>query len=780
MANAIARELVSIIRIRKASRYQEVTIMRIPDLNIKKAVVGIPSGEKGVALVFMLIFLSLCLIALFTLVFDLGFWLISMKQAKYHSDQAAFSAFETVLSESGIDKDGNPLEFPLFNKRVERARAQVAWFLANNPLLGKSHARSLPNVVYGFKENPEAGKLYLSVGIYFTSADEHDAFENLELLVDCLSPESYPVFCPYASSALGDDPPGPINALQLSGEPYEPYHTMFLKYLGAKTFDMEVKSIATILPPELYFVVDISGSMVGYTHPRDRIPAILPQLPINPAEYVFLLQADSHGRGRIITDDWFEDLEKDVPPQYVNVDIRRHFQNDYRCYANPDFTCPGNEWVGDPFTTLPREANSNSALEDSEYQAGSYNFAGKVANYSEVHPNPANPVSLYTSAQYTGPVRVDRAFYSRCDVPKTDCGPRPLLDVLQGLDRLITQIKNRSFSGMRVGMTFFDGSSEFSPLGWSRIYRSLPIDKLWVLEELITDENTAQGDDPKNPENTVSTLGVNDVILQKLVRNGIFPNAESFTDVWTGIMEGVVRLKKSREEGAQTKQRLIFVSADGLSNCYHENYDYKATFTDQPLGSGAPYDPGIVHCGITLEYYRRSIAQVRELADLLAKNGIPLDVILIGGEESDVQPHTALIGDPNSTTTPPKCLTQEDAKKIFADGETIQFSIPSANCGSSGSYEDCNTGYQGRSSTNPFLDVSGDWISIAWRTGGNFYPIYPQSHGVTCYCPMVCGTNAEQQKSSCNSGNTCESPKKQMGDIIDTLIKKADYRIVPL
>ncbi len=134
-----------------------------------------------------------------------------------------------------------------------------------------------------------------------------------------------------------------------------------------------------------------------------------------------------------------------------------------------------------------------------------------------------------------------------------------------------------------------------------------------------------------------------------------------------------------------------------------------------------------------------------------------------------MSPHTINLADENSI-----CLTQDEARK---KGMTI--TKGNDECRNKVTrYAECNEVFLNRSASNPFYEANTDMLSVAWSSGGNFYPVYPEPDQ-SCTEENV---NTSCKQATLATRRTidpqCRTRREQLEDIINDLMNEPVFKSV--
>ena len=412
-------------------------------------------------------------------------------------------------------------------------------------------------------------------------------------------------------------------------------------------------------------------------------------------------------------DEIFERLE--LSRGGLTTDARRHFQSDYY----------DSDGVAD--TSLLTGYDHNP-----------------IHRYYELGENLPDEIG-FENDQYLGDVLVRDLTINETNYH----GPEPMRLILGALENLVEQMGEVNVSGNRIGVLFFDGPRTMAsgetfipttdalqlraPFGWSRIFRSMTFGE--AMDVLIT-----------NPAslalNNIST-NMTQEHADRLVRSGIFPSFNRFTDATWGLVQAYFELMRARTAGTRTNQRIIFISNDGIPNCSRRGSigTSRGGFLDT-INSDFNFNgnqnaiDGLVNsiqCNSQdIKYYLDSMSNIFQFAqylsgqigrDLPPKN-IALDVILMG---EDIDPN--LIDIPGCPSSGNSTETQKWARER-------RLPITSADtegCNRNYNSSHCRDAYRFRSPDEPFRLPNTAWLTAAWYTGGNYYPIVTPGTDLNCW-----------------------------------------------
>lgn len=662
---------------------------------------------------FVLPFIALMIVALLSMIalaIDLGLWSAALNRAQTTTDRAALSAIEIWMREQGVASDLTELQ--------NNVGARLEGILNVNRSIGSA---STTGQWYEWTPQPE--EFGIIPGRYVTTQREFAAAQNGGL--NCgVATFNEPVFCGIPSQPSGQAPTAlGVNAIRIVGQTYEPILSVFSRILGYRLFPLNVESTAINIPPELYFVVDISGSTVGENHLRQDDT----NTPIDErSEFVFMLHEDETTIRPPATQNlhnriWGR-MEVDRGGSTVTLSSK-HFQSDY------DQVLTVLDNIGQSIDITPplhRVTGGNDPID-----------------------------AAYSNIQYRGGLRTRTIGPNSANYR----GPEPLTTILGALETLINRIGELNMAGNRVGVLFFDGPrivpapwapsvfipdatlnfQQRGPFGWSRIFRSMTFDELnSVFLEQSPNTNPFIG-------GIVNGMLPN-IHRDDLVRYGIFPSLNNFTDVNHGLMQAVFELLRTREAGIRTAQRIILIT-DGIANCGRD--DLLTYFFGMNTQWGPSNEWQILtdnlQCQNSLPYYLWSMQDSVEIAQVLAGSSgavarglppalnIPIDVILMG---EDVDPNLLDVREGGT------CITDQDVLRRrrlpITDGFTPGCDNPN-NLWNNGA---CALAFLDRTATKPFRRPNIDWMTVAWMSGGNFYPIRRENTPSQCW--GVAGTPAEQ------------------------------------
>jgi hypothetical protein len=558
---------------------------------------------------------------------------------------------------------------------------------------------------------------------------------------------SVPTFCRVRGTRRNESPQIGVSSIRITGQPYRPLLNTFARVFGFNNLPLKVSSIATNVPPELFFVIDVSGSTVGRNHLRED--RNIGGEVIKRSEFVFMPfrdQQDNPYTYRVNPeapglshDEIYNRLDASRSGETIE---QKHFKSDY---------FESEEGVQD--------SGLNGAFNPPihrEYQAG-INQPDQIGFSNE----------QYLGRLFVRDLTINHPAYK---------GPEPLRTVLGALENLVEQMGTLNVAGNRVGVLFFDGprtrpsGTQYipvedelhrrAPFGWSRIFRSMTFGE--ARDVLI------------NNPNSLGLSGISANMstehADRLVRAGIFPSFNGFTDATWGLVQAYFELMRSRQTSGRTNQRIVFISNDGLANCFRGNNSYfqgdfsrllesDFNFSDQTRTNGLI---NAINCNaLDQRNYNLAMRDIQlfarflsgQLSPNLPSKNIALDVILMG---EDVGPNLINIEDCPSSNSAQTQAWARSMRQAITSGYT-EGCLPRRDSPT------CNDAYRLRSRERPYRLANTDWLTIAWLTGGNFYPIVPEGTQLQCW----------------NGGHPFGSPGEQMRNIINELLgSSVSYQLV--
>lgn len=663
------------------------------------------------------------LISLIALAVDLGFYSAAYNRTQTTTDRAALSGLEQWMLQQSINPNLENLQTNVGgdisaimnqNRYFTSQTANIAWFTGS--------------------DNPQPPFYRIEPGRYFPRGAQAElnnlliSQNNNRFICDR---NEVPTFCGLNAAIINEQASvdrREVSSIRITGQPYQPLINRFARIFGFGDLPVNVTSIASVVPPELYFVIDISGSSVEETHIRRAEPGI----PIS--EFVFMLQAGNRDFRPDVHDQIYNNLDTNRNGQ--PTDPRVHFQSDYVQGAQ----------VATNLNDLYQNNTFNPPIHR-EFQVG--NIDPRTIGYS--------------NEQYLGELLVR-------DVSITPYeGPEPLKTVLAALEDLVGQMGRVNVAGNRIGILFFDSGrlraqgEEFvpvengnlqnrAPFGWSRIFRSMSFEE--ANRVLIAPTSNLLGLGGISNWNTDHT--------NRLLRYGIFPSFNGFTDATWGLMQAFFELNRSRERGFITNQRIVFLSSDGIANCSRGPL-FQAQLTEFPITEDllTMLTNGFRCNSLNINYYIESMLDIQEFARFLSgqhtltPQNIALDVILMG---DDIGPNLI---DPTGCNDPNRITSR--ATQEWARRERLPITSGFTEGCERGINNDCANAYRNRSPSNPFRMPNIDWMTAAWLTGGNYYPIVPQGTRRNCW----------------NGGNAFGTPQQQLQNIMTELLgSSVSYQLV--
>lgn len=659
-------------------------------------------NKKGFVLPFVAL-LIITFLLLITLAVDLGFWSAAANRAQTTTDRAALSSLELWVRiqanssfstlKTDIEDDINALLDR--NSNFSEQSNSIIWF-----------------------DDPEPDQPFIRIepGRFFPLGAQAELDSSLNRAnfttnFTCDSTTT-PTFCRVNGTSRNDSPSLGVSSMRVTGQPYEPIINNFGRIFGFGAIPLNVSSIATNVPPELYFVIDVSGSTVGTNHLRVDTNAFRrSEFVFMPFEHNETYRTDPALSG-VSHDEIYDRLE--IDRLGLTTDARKHFQSDY--YES--------DGVAD--TSLLTGYDHNPIHRD--YEAGE-NLPDEIG---------------YDNTQYLGDVLVRDLTINETNYN----GPEPMRLILGALENLVEQMGEVNVSGNRVGVLFFDGPRTIpdgnrfipttdplhqrAPFGWSRIFRSMTFGE--AMDVLVT-----------NPASIALNDISNNMTLEhadRLVRSGIFPSYNRFTDATWGLVQAYFELIRARAAGARTNQRIIFISNDGIPNCSRRGSigTARGGFIDT-INSDFNFDgnqnaiDGLVNniqCNSQdIRFYLDSMNNIFQFSqylggqiDNIAPKNIALDVILMGG---DIDPNLIdIVGCPSSgNSTETQKWARERRLQITSDF--------TEGCNRNSNSDQCRDAYRFRSPDEPFRLPNSAWLTAAWYTGGNYYPIVKQGTDLNCW-----------------------------------------------
>jgi len=539
----------------------------------------------------------------------------------------------------------------------------------------------------------------------------------------CTGTASPPCFVPLAEVKVQCEPPGSTaasvqpNSFRMLGRYFSNLQTIFSRVMGASVYSVSVDVISAFTPRRGMFLVDISSSTFRQTHWYQKDP------PEYDSFYSYFLASDN-GTTPTIYDSgsdggWptLSDNRSAYPaspagapptssPQYDTL----HYKSDYAIVYSGAAPAPPAPYNG-------LTASRIKMLTDSDFNS--------ELDYAKYHPNPVPqgtpyPAGVnYSAAQHQGTYRVDT--YRDGFSP----GPEPFQTIFKGLDSAVNAFIERAVTGDRLGIVFFD-----HVLTWPRVIK-LTSDFSYI--KRFTD---------------LSVTGDPNRGLQLVLKHGIFPQAQSFSNILMAANEALREFNENQTAGTSSVDFIVYFG-DGLPNC-----------VSNPAALCYTPPCSIEACTEGYSHYSYAMNELRVFAlNTLFPRRISFSAIIAG---SHVGPHTLALGDESG-----KCLTDTEARNAeleFTRGTEIAGYNPQA-------WKDT---YNNMSTSAPFYQAVDDIYHITRLTGGVFGPIRPTSSNPFDYNPPCTAVNPPRVMYS------KETATAEVNHYISDQIMEANpYMIVP-
>ncbi|MDD2942485.1 MAG: hypothetical protein PHC51_05890 [bacterium] len=455
----------------------------------------------------------------------------------------------------------------------------------------------------------EAGKVF-----YELPADGRCANNPCELNNNTL--KNYPCFASYdhlAAPAASGGCGYPADELkvtslrlkgQVASEGAKPWFTQLLT--GDTEINLPIEAVATAVPRQGCFVIDISPSMTYGTHEQSGEP-----------RYAYSLDSANGGAGTGTTG--HQALYDSLPAARGAGDttyINNHFKDDYYTF---------NPLVNADEQVLPDVSYDNN-------ESAPFDVAFKLQKH---HPAPTSPLPAPAGNNFT----LGNVDYSSIAISSknytldtysdgTDAqAPNPMDVVFKAVKTAILQAKERAVGGDKLCLIFHDNT-----LAWPRVFT---LTDEWEYLEGVFDSSTSVWD-AVNDLDFTSGRGLQ-------ARYGLFPTS-GYTNLGLALTEAQ---RQFTDPGLATLsaqvQNFVVVFGDGLLNC--------------------SYSKGA--CNNNYTFFTSATAEIKTLATLFRDQHIPVHSVQIGDH---VAPHFKMIPiDRNSDGTNDGCMTDEESRQQTED-----------------------------------------------------------------------------------------------------------------
>lgn len=521
----------------------------------------------------------------------------------------------------------------------------------------------------------------------------------------CTNSQSPPCFVTLSEVNTSCEASGTIgepNAFRVVGNFYSDLRTTFSKIIGWNAYAVPVDVIAAFTPRRGMFLVDISASAFQDTHWYDKTS------PDYPSFYSYYLQPDNGTAGATYYDSSWGALNASrasPPPGAPNSSSASydtlHYRSDYAVVSSASF---GSSPTPSP-TYTGRSSYYIRMLKDTDYTAAGEEFGTH-------HPDPSTSSSSvnYRADQHQGTFHIDTyrdASYA---------GPEPFTTIFRGLDSAVDSFKQRAVTGDKLGIVFFDQN-----LVWPRVI-NLTDDFNYIKK--FTD---------------ISVYNDDNYGLQKVLRHGIFPSAESMSNLLMATTEAVRQFDRLQASSVASVDFIVYFG-DGFANCV--------------INVGAVGPPGTNACGDDYSHYRQAIQELRQFAlSTLYPRRISFNTILVGGSAG---PHVLALSNGAGG-----CMSDTEARN--AELEYVRgMNLPAVPANPYDPSYNTNMGtwsaaYNSKSDSNPFYQVDADMYRIARATGGIWGPLRPYTTDQTLCNPGCTSTDpatAPRIRYSCSPTST--------------------------
>ena|GEM_PF-5118672 len=574
-------------------------------------------GENGAIVVFMAVAIPL-IILFVAFAIDIALLTVSQQRADGIAKLLALAAIEEFNDASLVAAPQQGELAPTRRNVLDAVLTQTAKHLARNPVPFSASRGLTYESTAASGARLEPGRFF-QTGV--TECDGFGACANnilppayqpagtATMRNPCpTASETPPCFMPAPNI---NDAAFPITAFRVSANLYSSATLGFLRFFyGAESFPMRVKAVASVIPMQVMILIESSSALVAQNHSirgevaeitsrqlgRGRYAYNLPvtqennepgninnpiyesliELPItNPAIATkpftgcignYRLAPSSNGSDVVVEhgyEAWFfmrhsiGVVPSPPPPPAVNG---------WPCVGA---TLGSN---GVPVGGLPRVLEGSS-----ETRAGSANLISNVHYYDDyeyfapiskrdqLSDDAIGLQSLYSD--FLNPDDCATDGIQTCLTPnqewlvdmyrRDDGGPRPMNDILRGAQAAVQYLKDRSLSGDKVGLIFFDSKKN---LGWTRIVS--PTNDFNSLLRLL--DGTIQGDKLR-------------------AHLGILPTSAG-ADITKAIDAALSLLSKSHRDAQQPTKDNIVVVSTGLQACAYCG-------TDRTVPTGQASEP---------------------------------------------------------------------------------------------------------------------------------------------------------------------------------------------
>lgn len=627
--------------------------------------------ERGsVLLIFAMLIFSILVIA--ALALDISQRAVTEKEAASYAKFAALAALQKYSSLPKTDSEGDRID-----QALDKAK-QVGTLnlILNAGGTGKANEMS-------FEESATTPRL-IAGKFYAAKPDDKPSCSS-----PCESGQP-PCFVPLDKVKSACDTTPGANAFRVRGTYLSNVRTILAQVFTSGSYGADVDEIAAFTPRHGVMLVDVSNSMFSQTHLKRSL---------NDRDFFsYYLPFDNGSTCPIVgTPNYYCDSwSKLAAARGADESKTVHYRNDY---------------------------TKVTPLSDVEYAA-----AGPASDLQKYHPDPYENegADIGVNIDYRAASRITGSYRVDYKIDKSLGGAQPFMTILNGLDLAVEAFKERSITGDKLGIVFFDRA-----VTWGRVIK--PTSNFDYIQS-FTKAHT--GDD---------------AAVEKLAKHGIFPsNNGSFSNLRLAIAVGMDQLEKVRSSSVPAVDFLAYFG-DGIVNCVNNVPNPRLG----PAGAG---------CANTYERYKDAISELNlYLSGTLYPKRIPLHIILAS---DSVRPHT-LLWDAGDGT----CLTDEQARKAEPP---IPFVVGNDNAKTEKEY------FDGMNSTAPFLQANVDMYKLTRMTGGIWGPLRVAPPSGCPYTAPACDVAYNDNiGSAVRDDYTCEPPISAVNGYIDDIMGSNPFMIVP-
>ena len=682
-------------------------------ISVAIAKVNARQREQG-AVLLLVCFLIAIFFAFAALAIDLSLVAASREQTQHHARLASLAALEAHFS----SKAGTLTE--KVADAMERAQSVVGknLLIAN---LGQTEVQKEAHL----SSSPIASGAYLEPGVWQRSDDGKHPCQKIS--------QTYPCFTPTTLT----DPNAKVTAYRITGQMYQGISTKISRWLwGVSTFPVNVRAVASVVPRQGCFLVDMSLSATRETHVSRRInEQVATPREGRGRESSFLLETENPAVGEDYyqTEQWnylCHNLLNDGSPHGSNcTGLTRPLTNDD---WNAQFGFTPADLSDDEYNRIhfADDYRWKKGLGDGDYDKDRY----------PLHPNPASdPIYKVVPKSNAG-----RWYHVDTHRDTRYQGAEPLRTIFAGLNRAVQIFEDREVAGDKLCLVFYN-----SRVPWTGVVK--PTDDFEYLKKMTTFDVTSPIDsDP--PGISSSEVGsVSATGFERMIRHNLIPSGtDAFsTNTILALSEAMKQLLSINPDGSASG--FVISIGDAVVNC-QQCFD---PVNFPKLSSGCT--PG---CSNTYPTYLRARQDLYTYINFeLTGRNIPVHWLLVG---RSVAPHTIEKTADGSPLGP--CLSDEEARKT---------GTPMVEGGyDTSKFKSAEEAFNEMSPDSAFWEANVAPYEIAAATQGLFGPIRPASP--TCVAKTTC--NNSGQRILEDPG--CRVPKEQIDSYVDKILGENPFALV--